>query len=139
MALPLEILADLQLTVDGESIDVQADGRYVVVNLPSLRAGRRLLDAEPLSRDGRGPRQIREVLEVAGITLEIQLEGAPIAVLGAEAAPGRLSRALRLDGVELRPVSTLRQTLRRRPVVTALVAGGLAVALGWAIARIVRS
>ena len=138
MALPLEILADLQLTVDGESIDVRADGRHVVVNLPSLRAGRRLLDAEPLSRDGRGPRRVQEALQVAGITLEVQLEGAPIAVIGAGASPGRLARALKLDGVELRLLSTVRQALRRRPVVTAVVAGGLALALGWAVARMLR-
>jgi len=139
MPLPLEVLADLQVTVDGESIDVQADGRQVVVNLPSLRAGRRVLDAEPLSREGRGARRVQEALQVAGFTMEVQLEGTPIAVIGAEASPGRLARVLRLDGVELRPLPTLRQTIRRRPVVTAVVAGGLAVALGWAVARILRS
>jgi hypothetical protein len=141
MALPLEIFADLELAVDGEPIDVRADGQRILVDLPSLHAGRRLLDAEPFSGTGRGraTRRVQEALQIAGFTLEVRLEGEPIAVIGAEATPGRLARALRLDGVELRPASTLRQAARKRPVVTALVAGGLALALGWALARYLRS
>jgi len=140
MALPLEIFADLELAVDGEPIDVQADGRRIVVDLPSLRAGRRLLDAEPLSRNRRwGTGRVQEMLQVAGLTVDVRLEGDTIAVIGAEATPGGLARTLQLDGVELRPASAFRHAARRRPVVTVLVAGGLALALGWAVARLLRS
>jgi len=141
MALPLELLADLQLAVDGEDIDVQARGKRIVVDLPSLRAGRRILEAEPLSGGGRGraARQAQEALQVAGFTLEVRLKGAPVAVVGAGASPGQLARLLRLDGVELRPASTLRYATRRRPITTAILAGGLALLLGWALARLLRS
>jgi len=140
MALPLEIVADLEVAVDGEPIDVRAAGDRIVVDLPSLRAGRRILDAQPLSGTRRrGPRRVQEMLQGAGLTMEVRLEGTTIAVVGAEATPGRLTRTLQLDGVELRPASILRQAARRRPVVTVLVAGGLALALGWVVAKLLRS
>jgi hypothetical protein len=141
MALPLEILADLQLAVDGENIDIQADGTRIIVDLPSLRAGRRLLEAEPLSGANRptATRRVREALQVAGFTMEVRLNGAPLAVIGEGASPGRLGRLLRLEGVELRAAPPLRDAARRRPVVTALVAGGLALVLGWLLARLLRS
>ena len=141
MALPFELLADLQLAVDGEKIDVWARGRRIVVDVPSLRAGRRLLEAQPLSGDPRRrtTRRVQEALQAAGFTMEVQLEGAPIAVVGAGASPGRLARVLGLGGVEVRTASALRRAVRRRPLVTALVAGGLAAALGWAVARLFRS
>ncbi|MFB6247808.1 MAG: hypothetical protein ABEL97_04485 [Salinibacter sp.] len=141
MAPPLEILADLQLAVDGEDIDIQADGERIVVDLPSLRAGRRVLEAEPLSGDSRGraTRQVREALQVAGFTLEVRLNGAPMAIIGADASPGRLGRLLRLEGVEVRAAPPLRDAARRRPVATALIVGGLSLILGWLVTRLLRS
>jgi hypothetical protein len=141
MALPLEILADLQLAVDGEPVDIQAHGDRIVVDLPSLRAGRRILQAEPLSGDRRAAstRRIREALQVAGFTLEVRLQGDPIALVGREASPGRWERLLPVEGVEVRAAPPLRRAARRRPIVTALVVGGLALVLGWAIARLLRS
>lgn len=140
MALPLEVLADLQLALDGEHIDIQADGDRIVVNLPSLRAGRQLLAAEPIARWPQRARQrAQEALDVAGLTLEVQLQGDAIAIVGAEARPGRAARLLRLDGVELRPAQTLRKVARERPLLTAAVVGGLLVFLGWLVARLTRS
>ena len=141
MALPLEILADLQLAVDGEDIDIQADGERIVVDLPSLRAGRRVLEAEPFSGGNRtrATRQVREALQVAGFTLEVRLNGAPMAIVGAGASPGRIGRLFQLEGVEVRAAPPLRDAASRRPVVTALVVGGLALLLGWLVARLLRS
>lgn len=140
MALPLEVLADLQLALDGEHIDIQADGDRIVVNLPSLRAGRRLLEAEPIARwPQRAAQRAQETLDVAGLTVEVQLQGDVIAVMGAEAQPGSAARLLRLDGVELRPAQTLRQVVRRRPFLSAAVVGGLFVIVGWLVARLTRS
>jgi hypothetical protein len=140
MALPLEVLADLQLAVDGEPIDIQADGDRIVVNLPSLQAGRRLLAAEPIARwPQQASRRAQEALDLAGLTLVVQLRGDVIAVVGAGAEPGRAARLLRLDGVELRPAQTLRLAARQRPLFTAAVIGGLLVFIGWLVARIMSS
>jgi hypothetical protein len=141
MSLPLEVLADLRLAVDGENIDIQADGERIVVDLPSLRAGRRILDAEPLSgaKRARSTRRIREALNLAGLTLEIQLAGETLALVGEQAQPGRLGRLLRVQGVEIRPRSTARQIARRRPVAAALVIASVSALLGWLLYRLVRS
>ena len=141
MALPLEVLADLQLTVDGEDIDIQADGDHVVVNLPSLRAGRRLLTDPPISASQRpaATARIHDAFQIAGLTVEVQLRGDTVSRVGEEAVPGRLGRLLNLHGVELRPARSLRTVARRRPLVTALVIGGIAFLIGWLLARILRS
>jgi hypothetical protein len=141
MELPLEVLADLQLAVDGENVDVQADGERIVVDLPSLRVGRRMLTAPPLGQQGRtkASRRVREALELTGLTLEVRLRGEPIALMGKGATPGAVGRALLLDGVELRPASTLRQEARRRPVATAVVVGGLVLLIGWLLRRLLSS
>lgn len=139
MALPLEVLADLQLAVDGENIDIQANGDRIVVDLPSLQAVRRLAEAEPIARRLRKRSdQAQEALDVAGLTLEVRLEGQPIALVGAEAEPSRLGRLLRLDGVELRTTQTVRQVVRQRPFLATMVIGALFVLIGWITAWLFR-
>jgi hypothetical protein len=141
MALPLEVLADLRLAVDGENINIQADGERIVVDLPSLRAGRRLLAAQPLSgsRRPQSTEQLHDALEIAGLTAEVRLQGDVIARIGAGAQPGRLGQLLRMGGIELRAAPSLRAAARRRPLTTALVVGGLAFVLGWLVVRLWRS
>jgi len=136
MALPLEVLADLQLTVDGEDIDVRGTGDHLVVDLPSLWAGRRLLRSGPFATDrARTTGRLHEALRISGLTAEIRLQGDPIARLGAGARPGTVGRLFNLEGVEVRPTQPLRAALRRRPVVTAIVVVGLLAALGWWLLR----
>lgn len=141
MALPLEVLADLQIAVDGENVDVQADGDRIVVDLPSLRAGRRLLSAYPISPTER-PRatdRVHDALQIAGITMEVRLQGETVARIGDGARPGRLAQLLNLGGVEVHPTSSLRATARQRPIATTLIVGGLVVLLGWLLSRAWRS
>ena len=141
MALPLEVLADLRLTVDGERVAIQADGDRIVVDLATLEAGRRLLASYP-SSVGRYPAptdRFHEALQVAGLTVELRLQGEMIARMGKGAQPGRLGRLLNVEGIELRPATSLRVAARQRPVVTALVIGGLFVLIGWMLARLWRS
>ena len=136
MALPLEVLADLRLAVDGEDIDIRGTGDHVVVDLPSLRAGRRLLASGPFATDrARTTGRIHEALDLSGITAEVRLRGDTIARIGARAQPGPLGRLLNLDGVDVRPTRPLRAAARRRPLVTAAVVVGLLVALGWWLLR----
>jgi len=136
MPLPLEVLADLRLAVDGEDIDIRGTGDHVVVDLPSLRAGRRLLSSGPFGTDrARTTGRIHEALDMSGITVEVRLRGDTIARIGAGAKPGPLGRLLKLDGVEVRPTRSLRVAARRRPLVTAAVVIGLLVGLGWWLLR----
>lgn len=137
MALPLDVLADLQIAIDGETVDVQADGDHVVVDLPSLRAGRRILQAYPISasRRPRATRRLDDVLQIAGLTVEVRLRGETVARVGEGATPGRLARLLNLGGIEVRPASSLRATARQRPVATAVIVGGLVLLIGWLLVR----
>ena len=141
MPLPLEVVADLQIEVDGENVNVRADGDLVVVDLPSLRAGRRILEAYPISgaKRPRATGRVHDALQIAGITVEVRLQGETVARIGDGAEPGRLARLLNLEGVEVRPTSSLRATARRRPVATALVVGGLILTVGWILVRAWRS
>ena len=141
MARPLEVLADLQLAVDGEDISIQADGDRVVVALPSLEAGRRVLKAVPFARrsQARTTRQAQEALSEVGLTLEVRLDGKTLAVVGREARPGRLGRFLPTGGVELRPAEAFRQAARRRPLLAASVVGGMLILVGWLVAHLLRS
>jgi len=138
MPLPLDVLADLQLAVDGEEISIRGDGDRLVVDLPSLRAGRRLLQSGPfaLETEPTPVTQLHEVLGGAGVSVEVRLQGDPIARMGAGAEPGLLSRALNLGAVELRPTRSVLRAMQRRPVLTAAVIAGLVVLLGWMVRRL---
>ncbi len=139
MALPLEVLADLQIAIDGEDVDVQADGRRIVVDLSSLEAGRRLLSGYPLSNGSHAEPtdRLHDALQIAGLTVEVRLQGDLLARMGKGAQPGRLGRILNLRGVELRPVRSLRAVVHRRPVAATLVIGGIFLLVGWLVARVV--
>jgi hypothetical protein len=136
MSLPLEVLADLRLAVDGEDIKIRGTGDRVVVDLPSLRAGRRLLASGPFAANRtRTTGRVHEALQISGLTAEVRLRGDPVARLGAEARPGAIGRFLSLDGVEVRPIPPVRAALRRRPLVAASVILGLLVLTGWWLLR----
>ncbi len=141
MSLPLEVLADLQIAIDGEDVDVQADGDRIVIDLSSLEAGRRLLAGYPFAtvRSGSSASRLQDALQIAGLTVDVQLRGNLLARMGKGARPGRLARALNLEGFELRPAQSARAIVRRRPFVTTLVLGGLFLLVGWLVARLVRS
>ena len=122
-------------------MSVQADGQRIVVDLATLEAGQRVLAGHPFS-EGRRPAstgRLHDALQIAGLTLEVRLRGDTIARMGKGARPGRLAGALNLDGIELRPVRSLRLVAKERPVLTVLVVGGLFALLGWGVARLWRS
>ncbi len=138
MSRPLEVLADLQLAVDGEEISIRGEGDRLVVDLPSLRAGRRLVRSGPfaLETDPDPMTRLHDVLEGTGLSVEVRLQGDPVARAGAGAEPGLLSRALNLGPVELRPAQSVRRVVRRRPILAAAVIVGLVVLLGWIVRRL---
>lgn len=140
MAQPLEVLADLQLAVDGKDVDIQADGDHIVVDVPSLQVGRRLMSSGPLAQGGaRTSRRVHKALSGTGLSAEIRLNGTPFARLGRGAHPGRLERLFGLPGVELSPTEPVRAAARRRPLFTAAVLLGLVLLIGRLVVRYVRS
>lgn len=137
MALPIEILADLQLTVDGEDIEIRGDGDRIVVDLPTLRAGRRLVQSGPFVLADREVQlnRLHTSMAAAGISVDVRLQGQSIARLGEGAQPGLTSRLLGLGKVEVRPTRPVVQAFRRRPLLTAAVVVGLLLLIGWLVRR----
>lgn len=133
---PLDVSADLELQVDGETIHIRGDGPRFVVDLPSLRAGSAVMRGGPFRTHRRARlSRIDDLLRRAGLTADVRLSGVRLARLGAGARPGAFARLLRLGAVEVWPARSpgrsLGRSLRRRPGVAALAAGaaGLAAAL----------
>lgn len=140
MALPLEILADLQVAVDGENINVRGDGDRVVVDLPTLQAGRRLFTTGPFATGDRARTtgRVNDALRIAGLTVDVCVRGDLVARLGARAQPSAVARLLNLGDVEVRPTTALVSTVRQRPLATLAAVVGLAALVGWLIARLSR-
>lgn len=97
---PLDVRADLSVSVDGDEITVESYTDRIVVGVPSMRVVVALL------RRARGlVPGVARVLAAADLTALVQVDGTAVAVLGAEARSGRLSNrldapiAVRLDGV----------------------------------------
>ncbi|MGI9174109.1 MAG: hypothetical protein ACR2GR_02160 [Rhodothermales bacterium] len=123
---PLSIMADLALSVDGEDVQVVADGDVIRIKLADARAARKLLWAAPLGHfQAQGLGQIHDLLSASGLTAEVQLYGEPVARLGKNARPGGTSRLLRLGDMEVRPGRPIRAAARRRPGTTLALAAGL--------------
>ncbi len=94
---PLSVATDLTLTVDGTPIEVRSTGDRLFVEVPTLRTALRI------ARDGEGVReQLSSVLSLTDLTVEVRVREATVAVVGAGADPGVLSRELGVDPVEAR-------------------------------------
>jgi len=137
MALPLEVLADLQLSIDGEQIDIRGNGKTIVVDLPSLEAGQKLVTTGPLAIGDRqrSMERVNEALSIAGLTVDVRLRGDTLARVGAGARPGGLSRLLRLGSIEIRSSRTLLAVARERPLATVGVVLGLVLLVALLLRR----
>ncbi len=137
MSLPLEVLADLTLAIDGEDLQIRGDGDVLMVDVPSVRAARRLLSSGPWSAEVRQKRakQFNEVLQMAGITINVRYKGEVVARLGAAARPNAVSRLLRFTGVEVHPVKAVRAQAKANPLATLAVIGGTTALIALIISR----
>jgi hypothetical protein len=95
---PLSVDADLSAEIDGATVAVRGVGDRVFVDAPSVNAGLRALGGAPTTRQ----RALDSLLRTADLTVEFRVRETPVAVVGAGARPGPLSRSLDLDPVELR-------------------------------------
>jgi hypothetical protein len=105
----LDITANLSVTVDGVDLAISTVDDRIRVQVPSVWAGISLGRTER-GRLGR----LARVLDEAGETAEIRVGNAVLAVVGADATPGRLDWALSLGPVETHPEAVLPAALRLR-------------------------
>ena len=126
MALPLNVSADLQLTIDGEPLSISGSGDRLVVHVPRLRTARRLLTTGPLAvgNTGQNAERMAEALRLTGITVEVCVQGDTVARIGADAAPNAMGALLNAGPVEVDAGKTVWSVVRRHPVAAA--AGGAA-------------
>ena len=100
---------NLAVTIDGTRLAVSSRQGRLYVQAPSLGACLRL------ARRQRGRlAELAGLLADAGQTVELRVGGATVAVLGAGARPGPLSRRLGLGPVRLRPQGAVAAALRLR-------------------------
>ncbi|MCF2207049.1 hypothetical protein KI372_02470 [Halobacterium salinarum] len=98
---PLSVAADLDVVIDGTPVAVTSTGKRVFVDVPSLAAGVDALAGVPQSELPAFAATLRD----ADLTVELRVRESPVAVVGADAAPGLLSKragvapaALRVGG-----------------------------------------
>ena len=102
---PLSVVTeDLTLTVDGVDLDVRSTGERLFVEVPTVRDAIRVARGLPEKGDARGPAAL---LTATGLTTEIRVRGRTVAVIGADARPGRLSRELGVAPAEVRIAGAL--------------------------------
>jgi len=102
---PLSVVTeDLTLTVDGVDLDVRSTGERLFVEVPTVRDAIRVARGLPENGDARGPAAL---LTATGLTTEIRVRGRTVAVIGADARPGRLSRELGVAPAEVRIAGAL--------------------------------
>ncbi|SFR63597.1 hypothetical protein [Halogeometricum limi] len=95
---PLTVHTDLTLTVDGTELPVTSTGERLFVEFPSLPSAVRTLRRSPQGERHR----LHDLLTTTDLTVEVRVRGRTVAVSGAGARPGILSRELGVDPVELR-------------------------------------
>lgn len=93
---PLDVYADLTVTIDGEPIRIESRTDRPLVDLPSVGT------AIALVRVGSGlVDEVAALLAAVDVTAGIAIRGTGVAVIGADADPGPLAEMLGYD-VELR-------------------------------------
>jgi len=102
---PLSVVTeDLTLSVDGVDLDVRSTGDRLFVEVPTVRDAVRVARSLPNDGDARGPAAL---LTATDLTTEIRVRGRTVAVIGADARPGRLSRELGVAPAEVRVAGAL--------------------------------
>lgn len=90
------------MEVDGQELAVRGYDDLVTVDLPSFTAIATLWRQQQI-----GTMDAAAALAAAGITVEIQLRGAPVARLGSTAVPSGLAQRLGPGPIELCPEGAL--------------------------------
>ena len=97
---PLSVATeDLTLTVEGVDLDVRSTGDRLFVEAATVRDAVRVARNLPGDTDAHGPAAL---LTATDLTAEIRVRGRTVAVIGADARPGFLSRELGVAPAEVR-------------------------------------
>jgi len=97
---PLSVATDdLTLTVEGVDLDVRSTGDRLFVEVATVRDAVRVARSLPEDADARGPSAL---LLATDLTAEIRVRGRTVALIGADARPGFLSRKLGVAPAEVR-------------------------------------
>jgi hypothetical protein len=99
---PLTVQADLSLAIDGGEASIESTGRRVLVQFGSVPDAVRALRNRPADSDG-----LSALLTTTDLTVEVRVRDRIVAVVGADATPGPLSRVLGASPVEVRAGGTL--------------------------------
>jgi hypothetical protein len=125
----LDIESTLQLEIDGETADIRGEGDVLVIDVPSRRMARSFLSGlPPAGRKRKTVRQMDDLLQAIGMTLDVRVEGSTVAKAGRRAKPGGLTRLLGLP-VEV-PADVVLGELKQRPRALVGFAFGVAVLIG---------
>jgi hypothetical protein len=100
-AAPLSVATDLTLTVDGVELAVESTGERLFAEVASLADAVRIARALGGVPDDSA-RRLSTLLATTDLTLELRVRDRTVAVVGADARPGSLSRGLGVDPVEVR-------------------------------------
>jgi hypothetical protein len=93
----LDIEANLRVTIDDTALAVSGSGEQLHIGLPSLPAALSLI-----ARRRATVRTLARTLALGGLTAEASVGDAVVAILGSEAEPSLLTRALSLGPIEFR-------------------------------------
>lgn len=106
MSATLDVSASLDVSIDSDTIVVQAEQSLIWIDVPSLSAAREHFKPW-LHRSKRHAslHRMHAGFTAAGLDVQIRLAGRTIARLGMAAHPGLISRLLGYAPVELRPLS----------------------------------
>ena len=105
----LSVDANLTLTVDGTELAVSTPEDRIRVQISSVRAATSLFGSQRQRLPAVSAR-----LADAGLTAEIRIGDAVVALLGGAATPGQLSSAIWGEAVEIRPGELFAAALRLR-------------------------
>lgn len=97
-AAPLSVETDLTITVDGVEAAVDSTGERLLVRFRSLSDAFRALRKRPSG----GEKPLGALLTATDLTAEIRVRDRIVAVAGADARPGVVSRSLGFDPIEVR-------------------------------------
>jgi hypothetical protein len=103
----LSVDANLSLTVDGTKLAVSGSDDRIHVQVPSVRAAASLFGSERQRLPA-----VSGALADNGLTAEVRIGDAVVALLGAAATPGQLSKPIWGEAVEIRPAELFAAALR---------------------------